>query len=459
MIVGGDLGYSRGPEMWIANMDGVLGPDFPVLAVVGNHEDVGWPVYQRWLERRVETVPDLNCEGEIGVKAHCTFHGLSIIQTAPGVHEVDEVDGNDDYAGYLARRLAEDENVWRICSWHKNQRDMQLGDKTDEVGWAVYEACREGGGFVATGHEHSYSRTFLLSDFEEKTIVHRSDHLEVGPGQSFAFVSGLGGKAIRPQRRRDEEWWAARYTATQSATHGALFCEFDGRQAECYFESISGGVPDRFSLVSLNAPEPVPEEDVAAGEDDESETVEPYGDALASGEANTSPDALGADVIVTDGESAPVEPDSDALASDEASDDDATGTETEANLPASSDGVGDALPMPADRVALADAEIAPAPNEPIVELPPVEAPPTSSQGDPDVGETTATEDAVLADTATAFDSRSEADGRRGGASSLLILVLLASIGARCRVGRWEAMRVLHGLPGTRFSRRSDSGVG
>jgi len=251
LVLQGDLGYSR-PRLWIENMDSILGKRFPVLAVVGNHENVGWDLYRDWLEKRVEDIDALKCDGRIAVKAHCTFRGISVVQTAPGVHEIPGIDADDDYAGYLRDALADDPNVWRICSWHKLQRDMQVGGKTsNSTGWGVYEECRKAGGIVATAHEHSYSRTHLMSDFSEQRVVHRDDHLQVGPGQTFAFVAGLGGNSVRAQQR-EGNWWGSIYTATQGATHGALFCTFGDRRASCEFKAIDGAVPDRFTLETLN---------------------------------------------------------------------------------------------------------------------------------------------------------------------------------------------------------------
>jgi len=258
LLVQGDLGYRRGTSKWMRNIDRALGTDFPVLAVVGNHEENYWAEYQSWLAERIERLDELVCHGEVGVKAHCRFRDLSIVQVAPGIREVRGVAPDNDYAGYIARELSGGDDRWRICSWHKLQHDMQIGNKQDETGWAVYEACREAGGIVATAHDHSYSRTFLMSDFEHQEVVHRRDHLEISPGRSFAFVSGLGGKNVKEQRN-DGNWWAARYSATQGAAPGALFCTFGEQQAHCWFKDIKGVVPDRFTLERVAAPRQIAE--------------------------------------------------------------------------------------------------------------------------------------------------------------------------------------------------------
>ena len=131
--------------------------------------------------------------------------------------------------------------------------DLQLGRKGYEVGWEAYEACRQAGAIIATGHEHSYARTHLMDSFESLSIASMSSTLRLEEGKSFAFVSGLGGYSIRDQDRKGP-WWAAVYTADQGANFGALFCQFlvdgDPNRASCYFKDIDGKVVDRFDIIS-----------------------------------------------------------------------------------------------------------------------------------------------------------------------------------------------------------------
>ncbi len=270
LLVQGDLGYDPDTATtWIANIDEILGERFPVLISVGNHENYEWQEYQHWLQQRIQLLPELQCEGDPGVKAHCSYRGISIVQVAPGVDEITGVSSSDDYAGYLDDVLSDDANVWKICSWHKNQQDMQVGDKQDATGWGVYSACLKNGGIIATAHEHSYSRTFLMGNFEEHDVVHRGDLLEIKPGQSFAFVSGLGGHSIREQAHFDD-WWASVYSSTQDATYGVLFCTLNADLADCYFKDIEGNVPDRFMVKNANTPgsSSAVEEAISATDDD-----------------------------------------------------------------------------------------------------------------------------------------------------------------------------------------------
>ena len=56
MLVNGDLDYQYDANVWEAGIDAVLGREFPVLAVVGNHDSCMWRCMQeklldRWKDR------------------------------------------------------------------------------------------------------------------------------------------------------------------------------------------------------------------------------------------------------------------------------------------------------------------------------------------------------------------------------------------------------------------------
>jgi len=141
-------------------------------------------------------------------------------------------------------------------------RLMQIGGKEDETGWGVYEEARKGGAIIATAHEHSYSRTHLLSSMSAQTVASTSNTLHLTEGNSFAFVSGLGGHSIRAQSLTGN-WWASAYASTclagdqicqPNASPGALFGVFnvDGQpnKAIFYFKDINGRVVDQFVVVN-----------------------------------------------------------------------------------------------------------------------------------------------------------------------------------------------------------------
>lgn len=253
----GDLDYKSDPEAWEKQIDETLGPDLPYLVSVGNHDLKAWDGetgYQSRLAARLKRA-GIAWEGDLGVESSVRLHGLHVLLVAPGVR-------GKTHADFIRKQFAGDPAGWRICSWHKNQKLMQVGGKRDETGWDVYEAAREAGAIIATGHEHSYSRTHLISRFYEPTVADRDDPLRIGPGRTFAFVSGLGGKSIRDEERQGD-WWAKVYTSDQKATYGALFGVFhvdgDPRRARFYFKNIRNEIIDRFEVIREPAgatPEP-----------------------------------------------------------------------------------------------------------------------------------------------------------------------------------------------------------
>ena len=148
----GDFDYLDDPDAWDQQINDTLGPDFPYFASIGNHDVAAWPGYQQKLQERLDRVDGASCEGDLGVNSACTYQGLFFILSGAGTL-------GSDHGSFIKDTLASDDSIWRICSWHKNQRLMQVGGKLDEVGWKPYEECRKGRAIIATGHEHSYERT------------------------------------------------------------------------------------------------------------------------------------------------------------------------------------------------------------------------------------------------------------------------------------------------------------
>jgi len=256
LLLLGDFDYEDDPVAWNATLDEVLGPDFPVFAVVGNHDVARWDAYQHLLEERLRRIKGARCAGEYGVNAACEYRGLFFILSGAGTLGAGHTD-------FIERSLASSDSIWRICAWHKNRSAMQVGGKPDDVSWQVYETCRRGGAIIATAHEHSYQRTRTLNGLRRRSIDPawpEADSLRVGGGSTFVFVSGLGGRSIRGQARCHPSRppygcgfeWAAIYTATQGATYGALFLEFgvqsDPRAARGYFRNVRGERIDAFSV-------------------------------------------------------------------------------------------------------------------------------------------------------------------------------------------------------------------
>ena len=253
VVHSGDFDYEDNPAAWEDSLNVWFGVDFPYFASVGNHDDFrlrGPGGYQEFLQARLNRL-GIAWSGDLAVNSHLIYGGVLFVLTGPDV----EGSGHDLYIrDVLARSLP----IWRVCSWHKNMRLMQVGSKSDETGWGVYEESRLGGAIIATAHEHSYSRTHLLSSMMNQVVADTSDTLHItrddpatapDEGRSFVFVCGLGGQSIRAQIL-SSPWWASIYTSTQNANFGALFAVFhaggDPRLAHFYFKSIDGLVVDDF---------------------------------------------------------------------------------------------------------------------------------------------------------------------------------------------------------------------
>jgi hypothetical protein len=260
----GDFDYHNDPMEFWSSVDNILGADFPYFASVGNHDVENWPTtskpsYARFLldrMKRIGVTPDnLELNNEM---YSLVFKGLKVVFVGEQKGAGDSV-----YTPYIRSQLKSDNHIWKVCSWHRNMSAMQVGDKTDDMGWGVYEACRENGAIIATAHEHSYERTKTLASFSDQSVdpdFPDSNRLIVAAGKTFSFVSGLGGESIRTQRRclpaappygcKGE--WAKIYTSNQNAQYGALFITFnvngDPNKARGYFKTISGQTIDEFDI-------------------------------------------------------------------------------------------------------------------------------------------------------------------------------------------------------------------
>src|SRR5690606_10546988 len=127
VIILGDFDYGDDPNAWASEMESVLGDSFPVFGVIGNHDTDEWPGDQEQLEKRLAKIDGATCEGDLGVKSSCKYRGLHFILSGLGTKGSDS-----DHEKHLAETLAADDSLWSLCTWHKNQRDLQAGDKSDD---------------------------------------------------------------------------------------------------------------------------------------------------------------------------------------------------------------------------------------------------------------------------------------------------------------------------------------
>lgn len=267
VVHAGDLTYGEGdPAHWESNIDEVLGRNFPYLVAIGNHDLDDWEGPQGFaalLSARLARTPGLRCDGELGVKSLCRYRGLELVLSGVGSE-------GSDHAWYLERTLVRPGAAIRLCVWHKNQHDMQVGAKSDEAGWGAYQICARHGAPIITAHEHSYSRTFALTAIGDRKRGHgatgRPDLLQLGPDRTFVAVTGLGGHSTRTRTldHAMDTWWASIYANNYQMMNGAhmdnvpyiefgaLFIDFhvdgDPLKARAYFKTTKDVVVDKFEL-------------------------------------------------------------------------------------------------------------------------------------------------------------------------------------------------------------------
>lgn len=273
VVHNGDFDYQDNPSAWDNRITSVLGESYPYFSIVGNHDAAAWSGangYAAKIAARHTRNPEMECTGELGVRASCNFRGLHMIQSCVGTNELRSSCGanSSDQVSYIQNTLAASTAIFKVCNWHKNQNDMQVGSKGNEVGWLPYQACMNGGAMVSTGHEHSYSRTLTLTDVGNASAGHGArgpyDLVTLTAGQNFAFVSGIAGQALRAfnTSHNNDTWWASYYTSDRwykngvtmngGSDHGALFVRFyvdgDPALARAYFKDVNGRLVDEFDI-------------------------------------------------------------------------------------------------------------------------------------------------------------------------------------------------------------------
>ena len=239
-------------------VDGAVGADFPYFASVGNHDADKWTEYAAYVKSHMDAAQvSLDDDDMSDQKFAFAWKGVHFVF-------VGENGQNAEFADFIDAELSGGApGDWKVCGWHKNQEAMQIGGKTDEMGWDVYEKCREHGAIITTGHEHSYERTRTLTDMESQTVDEECPTAEkacLSPGRTFAVVSGLGGVGIRDQERclpAEPPYgcngeWASIFASQQGADYGAFFVVFnvggDRTRARGYFKTVKGDVVDEVDI-------------------------------------------------------------------------------------------------------------------------------------------------------------------------------------------------------------------
>ena len=253
VMVQGDLNYALlgRASAWFSVIDSEINakqPGSPATVTIpyfvakGNH-DVDWAGYGAGIKTRMAAWGITPDDGDATkVNYSITYKGLKVVM-------VDDNETTPSRADYVNAQLAGDTHLWKICSWHKNQRNANIGPKSDEMGWAIYENCRNQGAIVAQAHSHTYSRSKTLSNDTAQTVDSAcSDPFDlcVGKGKHFFFDSSVGGQDTRglDTTIAAKAHWGSTYTGS----FGALFIEFnvggDPKKARGYFKTTGDVVVD-----------------------------------------------------------------------------------------------------------------------------------------------------------------------------------------------------------------------
>jgi len=269
----GDFDYCDDSTLFGTQLNATLG-NVPFLAVVGNHDLHVWGDYSNILETRYNAVLNsdyLQCDGILFVNYWCLYRGLFIAFSSVGTkcgdgyssygwHETElknqlEISHNFSTTGYV--------EPWVTCAWHKNQEKLQLGSKSDETGYGVYNLCSDEGAFIVTGHSHTYGRSYGLGNIEQLEIKDQCQTkvdgvciYDLSVNEAIVSLVGLGGKEENHPFVDDNAnlpHWASKYNAVS----GALICVYNynglANVAYCYFKDINGAIIDEFFYTQRGA--------------------------------------------------------------------------------------------------------------------------------------------------------------------------------------------------------------
>eukprot|EP01125_Pyxidicula_operculata_P013425 TRINITY_DN4453_c0_g1_i1.p1 TRINITY_DN4453_c0_g1~~TRINITY_DN4453_c0_g1_i1.p1 ORF type:complete len:853 (+),score=184.51 TRINITY_DN4453_c0_g1_i1:53-2560(+) len=249
----GDFDYNNNPTLWDDRITMALGSDFPYFSTIGNHDQPQWLNYRKKIHDRWNKF-GAKCYGDVGRDNICSFKGFTFVLSGVGTSSTWETSLIEKGFNYFG-------GLWRMCMWHKNQHILQVGEKSDEVGWDPYNACKDAGAFIINGHEHSYCRSKTISSYKPESpdfIDGSGEELVTRSGESWLAVAGTAGMDIRPcsGNLRYNPWWSSVLCSPDFTDMGALICKFNlngvKNRAYCYFLSNKKEILDSFYVTSKN---------------------------------------------------------------------------------------------------------------------------------------------------------------------------------------------------------------
>jgi len=190
----GDFVYDSDPNSFADTIDSELG-SIPFLANVGNHDvEDDTKVTSKYIDYLNSRMLDANmkgCSGRPGIQTVCNYRGLLLVNSVIGT-----ACDSDEQNQFIKLSLRNQKRFqWKICVWHKDQHVLQVGDKSDEVGWKAYNLCKRYGALIITAHDHNYARSAIFSDVDSQVVA--TDQV-IKNGQTAVLLTGLGGHSVAP---------------------------------------------------------------------------------------------------------------------------------------------------------------------------------------------------------------------------------------------------------------------
>lgn len=127
LLIPGDFDYQDSPSSFIHQITDVLGKSFPVVAAPGNHDILMWfsegGYRDLLLKHAARSGLKRHCFGDYGINSACLLGDVLIVQSGVGTL-------GTEHAQFIDKTFSRYWDVaWKICLWHKNQRNLQTGDK------------------------------------------------------------------------------------------------------------------------------------------------------------------------------------------------------------------------------------------------------------------------------------------------------------------------------------------
>jgi len=258
LVIAGDFDYGNNPVSFHNRLDTVFGPTFPIFGAIGNHDTRAWtgaqgygPLFRARMERSgalSSCVWVNNASESPGSNTVCNYKGITFILSGIATRGTNHV----DFVDSAFRNVPA---MWRHVCWHKNQKNMQLGTKNDETGYAIYEISRVHGAVAITGHEHSYCRSRNMARYSASPLVADLNRdLRLRDGQNYLIVTGLGGQSIRAWTPplQDNPWWASAWASNNGVQRSTTICTYNvngnPRQADCIQIDVNGRTYDSWTM-------------------------------------------------------------------------------------------------------------------------------------------------------------------------------------------------------------------